>query len=148
MTSKRRTKLLFFELFKIYHVQRFLLVAFGLVSISSGLIPVLEKTSPEANILNFQDGVWWALVTVTSTGFGDFYPVTLGGRVIGVILMFSGIALFSVVIALIASYFSHKRIMFSAKRTNQRLELVEKKMEAIDAKLDFLVKSETKKKEK
>lgn len=36
---------------------------------------------------NFWDALWWAAVTATSTGYGDFFPVTAGGRVIGGVLM-------------------------------------------------------------
>lgn len=58
-----------------------------------------------ANITSFGNAVWWAFVTVTTIGYGDFYPVTFEGRAIAVLLMLSGIALVSVVTVTFASWF-------------------------------------------
>jgi voltage-gated potassium channel len=51
------------------------------------------------------DGVWWAVVTVTTVGYGDLYPTTVQGRLIGIILMFVGIGFLSLLTAAIASRF-------------------------------------------
>ena len=51
------------------------------------------------------DGVWWATVTVTTVGYGDLYPKTVGGRLIGIIVMLVGIGFLSVLTATIASHF-------------------------------------------
>lgn len=58
-----------------------------------------------ANILNFGDALWWAFVTVTTIGYGDFYPITFEGRTIAVLLMLSGLALVSVITVTFASWF-------------------------------------------
>ncbi len=63
-----------------------------------------ERGNSEANIQDFSDAVWWSLVTVTTVGFGDIYPVTQEGRTVGSFLIFVGIALFSTLTALIASW--------------------------------------------
>ncbi len=55
-------------------------------------------------ITNFGDAIWWAFVTITTVGYGDFYPVTLTGRVVAVGLMIGGIALIGVVTATLASW--------------------------------------------
>jgi voltage-gated potassium channel len=51
------------------------------------------------------DGIWWAVVTVTTVGYGDVYPKTNGGRIVGIAVMFVGIGFLSVLTAAIASRF-------------------------------------------
>lgn len=51
------------------------------------------------------DGVWWAVVTVTTVGYGDLYPTTVQGRLIGMVLMFVGIGFLSLLTAAVASRF-------------------------------------------
>lgn len=71
---------------------------------SLGVLDV-ERAAPGANILNIGDAIWWAFVTVTTVGYGDFYPVTVAGRVIAVVLMTVGIGVVGVVTATPASWF-------------------------------------------
>ena len=42
--------------------------------------------------------MWWYVVTITSTGYGDMYPVTVGGRIIAAITMFLGLVLFGILL--------------------------------------------------
>jgi voltage-gated potassium channel len=56
------------------------------------------------DIETFPDAVWWAFVTITTVGYGDFYPVTLTGRITAVGLMVGGLALIGVVTATLASW--------------------------------------------
>ena len=51
------------------------------------------------------DGVWWAVVTVTTVGYGDAYPTTVQGRLIGIVLMLVGIGFLSLLTAAVASRF-------------------------------------------
>lgn len=64
-----------------------------------------ERGQPHANIETFGESLWWAVVTMSTVGYGDFYPTTVGGRLVGVGLMLSGIALLGVVTGSIASWF-------------------------------------------
>jgi voltage-gated potassium channel len=63
-----------------------------------------ERGAPGANIEDFGDAIWWAFVTLTTVGYGDFYPVTWWGRTVAVGLMVCGVAVVGVVTATLASW--------------------------------------------
>lgn len=60
---------------------------------------------PQANIRTAEDALWWSVTTMTTVGYGDRYPVTFPGRVIAIVLMTAGVALFGTFTGLVASYF-------------------------------------------
>lgn len=64
-----------------------------------------ERGAPDAVITDFPEALWWAATTVTTVGYGDFYPVTLWGRVVAIVLFTAGIALLGVVTGTLASWF-------------------------------------------
>ncbi|BCI54024.1 voltage-gated potassium channel [Mycolicibacterium litorale] len=64
----------------------------------------VERGNPDAKIANFGDAVWWAITTVTTVGYGEFFPVTFQGRMVAVALMIGGISLVGVVTATLASW--------------------------------------------
>ena len=59
---------------------------------------------------SFPDALWWATVTLTTVGFGDIFPTSLGGRATGVVLMFFGIGALGLFTATIAGVFVEKRL--------------------------------------
>ena len=59
---------------------------------------------------SFPDALWWAIVTLTTVGYGDISPESLGGRLIGVVLMFFGIGVLGLFTATIAGVFVEKRL--------------------------------------
>ena len=63
-----------------------------------------ERSSPGANITTVGDSVWWAFTTVSTVGYGDYFPVTGTGRVVAVGLMLGGVTLVGVVTATLASW--------------------------------------------
>lgn len=83
----------------------FLLVALAVIVGGAGLLFVFERGEPGGNIETFADALWWALVTSTTVGYGDHFPVTNEGRAVAVVLMLVGIGVFGVVTANIAAYF-------------------------------------------
>lgn len=64
-----------------------------------------EDGADGANITNGGDALWWGLVTVTTVGYGDQFPVTPGGRLVGVFLLLSGVVLFATLSGYLANAF-------------------------------------------
>ena len=75
-----------------------------IVIIFSGGISVyvVERNKPGANITNLGNALWWAVITVTTVGYGDYTPITPLGRVIAVVLMFSGIGIVVTIVTLLS----------------------------------------------
>ena len=61
---------------------------------SAVLVLGIEADDPGANITTAGDAIWWGIVTVTTVGYGDQFPVTTGGRVVGTFLLVTGVGLF------------------------------------------------------
>lgn len=77
-----------------------LLVAFGAITML-----MVESPNPDSPINTADEALWWAIVTVTTVGYGDFYPITTLGRVVAVLLMVGGVGLFGSFAAYISSIF-------------------------------------------
>jgi len=78
-------------------------VAFVALTFGSVTILEVEAHHPDANIVTGADAIWWAFVTVTTVGYGDYYPVTGEGRLVAVGLMVVGIGLFGTFSGALAS---------------------------------------------
>jgi voltage-gated potassium channel len=78
----------------------------ALLMLVFGSIAILQfEQGPEANIHGPQDALWWSVVTLTTVGYGDRYPVTPEGRVVAAILMIAGVGLFGTLSGFVASWF-------------------------------------------
>jgi len=75
-----------------------------LIFVSALAVVEAERNATGSNLTTFLDGLWWALVTLTTVGYGDEVPVTHTGRMIAVGLMLGGIALLGIVTATLSSY--------------------------------------------
>lgn len=101
-----------------------LFVTLGLIAlIEVGCVLVLsaEAKSPDANIRTGGEAIWWGIVTVATVGYGDFYPVTTIGRIVGALMMGGSVALVAVFTAYVANSFFNRQ----AKDEQQRDETVE-----------------------
>ncbi len=76
------------------------ILEFGSLAILSA-----EQGAPRANIINASDALWWVFVTITTVGYGDFYPVTDSGRLIGIVVMIGGVGLFGTLSGYLANAF-------------------------------------------
>jgi len=79
-----------------------------IIIVAAVLVTSVEHDARRANITSLGTGVWWAVVTISSVGYGDTYPVTDAGRVIGTGLMFFGVAMFSILTATLAHSFAKR----------------------------------------
>jgi voltage-gated potassium channel len=79
-----------------------LLIVFSSIAIQN------VETDAGSNIRGPVDAVWWSITTITTVGYGDRYPITEEGRFIGVLLMLSGIGLFSILSGAFAAWFTEK----------------------------------------
>ena len=76
----------------------------GIVLVSASiLILQFESKSPDANIKTGGDALWWGVVTITTVGYGDRYPVTTLGRLTAVFVMTTGIGIIGALASILAS---------------------------------------------
>jgi voltage-gated potassium channel len=80
-------------------------LALILLGVGSMLVLFFETESPDANIQDGRDAIWWSIVTITTVGYGDRYPVTDGGRIVGMLTMMFGIGIFGVITSFMANAF-------------------------------------------
>ncbi len=76
-----------------------------LVALGALTMLLVEAPNPQSSINTPEEALWWAFVTVTTVGYGDFYPVTTEGRIVAVLLMVSGVGRFGSFAAYIGSLF-------------------------------------------
>ncbi len=92
-------------MFRRGHLGRFLLAAAVLVVNGAIMVYLFERHAPDSNIHTLGESLWWALVTVTTVGYGDYTPVTVDGRITAILLMLVGLLTLAVVTAQVASSF-------------------------------------------
>jgi len=116
-----------------------IVTATAVIVVGAGaLISVLDREEyPNVGI-----GMWWALQTVTTVGYGDVAPKEFAGRLVGAAVMLEGIAFIAIVTAVITSTFVARATRESeAARMEDELsdrELMEKRFDELERKLDLL----------
>jgi voltage-gated potassium channel len=93
------------SMFRRGHLGRFLVAAAVLVLNGAVIVYLFERHAPHSNIHTLGDAVWWSFVTVTTVGYGDFYPVTIWGRITACFIMATGLLTLAVLTAQVASSF-------------------------------------------
>jgi voltage-gated potassium channel len=88
-----------------------------------GGIALLEPETAHGGVL---DGIWWAIVTASTVGYGDIAPVTFLGRVIAVVLMLTGVGLISTLAASITSH-------FVGQQDNAELMVIKSQLDRIES---------------
>lgn len=84
-------------------IRVYLLYVTTVVVVAGALLELFfERMSPTSNIRSVGDSLWWVMESISTVGYGDYYPVTVPGRLVAVLLFINGIALLSVVTATLA----------------------------------------------
>ncbi len=76
----------------------FILVSFSSIGI------LFSEINSSGNIKTAEQALWWSMVTVTTVGYGDLYPVTTAGRVVAAFTMIAGVGLFGAISGVVASF--------------------------------------------
>lgn len=83
-----------------------LVILFTMVLTSAGLMYVFEHEAQPDKFGSIPDAMWWAFATVTTVGYGDVIPMTLPGRIVGVITMITGLVMLALPAGIVASAFA------------------------------------------
>lgn len=116
----------------------FMTIVFGF------LIVPIEISDPTTTFRNAEDGLWWSFTTVTGVGFGDYYPVTTTGRIIGVILETIGVTIFGLIIAILTINLYRDEQQFYWRRMTERFDRIEEKLIKLEQKQDYSIKTNEK----
>ncbi len=93
------------------HIPRLALLLLGVMFVGATTVGVIEHTTGARDQFgSLSDAVWWALVTISTVGYGDKVPATGWGRVFTGILIFAGMACVSILTATVASVMTARRI--------------------------------------
>jgi voltage-gated potassium channel len=105
---------------------------FLLVLFSSAGILICEQ-DPNAKIKTAEDAICWSVATITTVNYGDLYPVTTEGRVLGLVLMISGWGMIGVVSGVMVSVFIGERKQEPPDKAEiiERLKILDKKIESL-----------------
>ena len=111
-----------------------ILIAFLCVFLGAISVLHLEAGVEGSNIKSARDAIWWALVTVTTVGYGDFTPITNEGRLVAVVLMSAGIGIFGVFSVQCTQYLmSHQK-----KDEDKELKALKEEVRALRNELKFI----------
>jgi voltage-gated potassium channel len=126
---------LFFRALSIFEGNKFVyifILAFSSILFGAFAEYMVESGAPDSKITSISDAVWWALVTVTTVGYGDLYPVTTEGKIIASFLMIIGIMVLGLFISTLGSSFVETWID-KKERKNKRLEGTTDESEAVNS---------------
>ncbi len=98
------------------------IIALLIIIFSSISILQVEK-APDSNIKTAEDAIWWSYTTIATVGYGDKYPVTTEGRLIGAVLIMAGVGMFGTFTAYVSSLFIADKRNKGMSEENKNKEL-------------------------
>ncbi|MDX1810722.1 MAG: potassium channel family protein [Gammaproteobacteria bacterium] len=125
---------------------------YGVITILAFVLLYFEQAAPGSNILSYKDAFWTLQMSASTIGFGDYYPVTMGGRIVVALMFYIGVGLVGFIGALIAD----KIIGFAdtavknreLKRQNENLmlhnQVLEQKLDKLMHKLNSIIDDDKK----
>jgi voltage-gated potassium channel len=120
-----------------------IVVATVVVTVGAGALISLIDSDEYPNV---GVGLWWAIQTVTTVGYGDVAPRDVLGRVVAALVMLYGIAFIAIVTAVITSTFvaraSHEYDEAHKQEEESDRELMEKRFDELEQKLDALARAQ------
>lgn len=120
--------------------RKLLLLLILLMVIMGVVIVPIEAGEAGARIMDYEDGLWFAITTVTGVGYGDMYPVTLIGRLVAVVLEVGGVVLFGSLVAFVSVEILRYQEDFNMRRLLERQDELNAKIDELKKHLDYLVK--------
>ncbi|MFC5177114.1 potassium channel family protein [Nocardioides taihuensis] len=98
----------------------------GILVLEFGSLAILkaEMGAPGANIETAGDAIWYTVVTISTVGYGDQYPVTLLGRQIGTLIIVVGVGIFGTLTGFLANFFLEPRRERSAGSSDAEQDAV------------------------
>jgi voltage-gated potassium channel len=115
------------------------------IAVVSTLITIvaggLMTAADHNNFPSIGSGLWWAVQTVTTVGYGDHVPATVAGKLIATLVMLAGIGFLTVITAAITSSFvSHSRFPQTPTKddapTAEQLRKIDERLERMDEQLE------------
>lgn len=124
--KERRLRLLFFLLL----VLSFLL---GVL-----IIPFEQRAG--GRIVTPFDGIWWVVTTITTVGYGDYVPISVAGKLMGIVLQLAGATMFGLLVAISSILVSRSQDEFYWNRLFERIDRLEDEIHELRKHTGYLVK--------
>lgn len=94
----------------------------GIFVLCAGFLMWQVELKNGGAITTYDDAMWWAIITITTVGYGDIVPATIEGKVIGAVVSLVGIVMFMVLVARATAYFVEYREMQMIERHLKHIE--------------------------
>ncbi|GAB7005202.1 hypothetical protein JCM18899A_26750 [Nocardioides sp. AN3] len=117
-----------------YAVLVTMLTALLVLTVSGVMVLQFESHSSDANIKTGGEALWWSIVTLTTVGYGDYYPTSFGGRIVATFVMGVGIG----IIASLASILARVMIPTGDDDDPAELDAVSRQLEALRLEIELL----------
>jgi voltage-gated potassium channel len=113
-------------------VRTIALVVILLVLVGALLVRLLEPETFD----DFGLSVWWAVTTVTTVGYGDIVPVTTQGRIVGSVLMITGVSMIPLITSIVVSILTAKRALAESNAEAQQIAALSAQLARLEERLE------------